>query len=337
MPIPAKYSEFPEPGGLNKGPYAPVKWPHTYVTWTSANGDVIPLTGDISGRRPAGLAVQWGPSGFDLPTYDLHADQLPNMDGAMFRTTRATSRDVTIPLYIRGLDRKSLITMKNRLFSALNPHAGPGLLTVRDGDLPARHLKCFYVSGLEGNETQESAGFLHIRYALILRAMDPYWYSNSENQFDWSLKSSDVGSFLSPPKDLHRKFLNPLRIGSASLGPEGVVEVNNPSSVESWPVWSISGRATGLKVLNKTTGKSFAFSSNYTVPDDQVATVDTRPGFKNVALDDGTNLWPHLAPNPALWALAPGRNIVQVEGGDYDDKTLIRLHFTPRYLSYTGG
>ncbi|MFE9404809.1 hypothetical protein ACFYNY_24110 [Streptomyces sp. NPDC006530] len=163
-----------------------------------SNGDIIPLTGDITGRNtPAGIALTKGPTGLGMPTFDLKADQLPNLPGGLFRSTRATTRDITIPLIIRGVDRVSFTRMHNRLLRALNPESGPGWITATEGDGIARHLECYYVSGAEGSETEENAGFNWIKLALVLRAMDPYWYSSAERQYDWHLDTGTAVPFLS--------------------------------------------------------------------------------------------------------------------------------------------
>lgn len=334
MPIPAQYSYRPDGETNTNVRYQPVPWPQTFMTWTGANGDTIPLTGDITcTSSPAGIAVTKGPAGLGMPTYDLKADQLPNMDGGLFRSVRATTRDITIPLLIRGVDRTSTIRMHNRLLRALNPGQGPGWITAYEGDGVARHLECYYVSGGEGAETEEVAGFTRIKYAVVLRAMDPYWYSNAEFQHDWHLDQGTAQPFLSSSG--YPSFF-PVRISSTTFSPDGTVTVTNDSSVEAWPVWSCTGAASGLRLENTTTGEAFRLRDTFSIPASQTVTVDTSPGVKTVAMG-GVNLWPQMRADSVLWQLKPGKNVLRVTAGDVNENTLIRLHYVPRYLSYVGG
>ncbi|MFE7113945.1 hypothetical protein ACFU99_00750 [Streptomyces sp. NPDC057654] len=334
MPIPAQYDYSTDGGNPTGETYTPVRWARSFVTWTGANGDTIPLTGDIAcAVEPAGIGITWGPAGLGMPSYDLKADQLPNMDGGLFRSVRATTRDITIPIAIRGVDRESATHLHNRLLRALNPHSGPGWITITEGDGIARHLECYYVSGAEGAETQDNAGFRHIKYPLVLRAMDPYWYSNAERQYDWHLSQGAAKPFLSN-SDYPGFF--PLRISSTAFSPDGLVDVFNDSSVEAWPVWSCVGAATGLSLENITTGQAFRMQDEYTIPATRTMVVDTRPGVKTV-VQDGANLWPQMKADSALWSLQPGKNRLKVTAGGVNLNTLIRLHYVPRYLSYVGG
>ncbi|MEU7189125.1 hypothetical protein [Streptomyces sp. NPDC045369] len=335
MPIPARYDYTPDGSGVTTPSYTPVSWPNTFMTWTGANGDTIPLTGDVTCRTaPAGIAVTPSPVGLGMPTYDLKNDQLPNMDGGLFRSVRATTRDITIPVLIRGVDRTSTLKLHNRLLRALNPHRGSGWITVSEGDGISRHLECRYVSGAEGSESQDGGGFTRIKYALVFRAMDPYWHSNAERQYDWHLTENAAKPFLSSAN--YPNFF-PLRISSSSFSPDGLVEVVNDSAVDAWPVWTCSGQAEGLTLENVTTGKSFRMLDDFIIQSGQNVTIDTRPGIKSVTAADGTNLWPRMKADAALWRLEPGRNLVRVTAGGTNATTLVRLHYVPRYLSYVGG
>ncbi|AYV29635.1 phage distal tail protein [Streptomyces virginiae] len=334
MPIPASYNQQPDAGGTVLPDHQPVRWPRTFVTWTGSNGDVIPLTGDITGREsPAGIAITKGPAGMGMPTFDLKADQLPNMAGGLFRSARATTRDITIPLIVRGIDRTSTVRMNGRLLRALDPYAGPGWITVTEGDGVARHLECYYVSGAEGSEAQENAAFTWFRHALVLRAMDPYWYSNAERQHDWSAGNGPLLPFLSGGS--YPGFF-PMRITSAGLGSDGLVDAVNDSAVEAWPVWTIYGPLSGLSLANTTTGKTFRLREEAILPGGKALTIDTRPGIKSAEID-GVNAWPKVQVESQLWPLRPGKNRIRVTAAAVSATTLIRMHYVPRYLSYSGG
>ncbi|AJC54003.1 phage tail domain-containing protein [Streptomyces sp. 769] len=342
MPIPATYDYFPDHGGSGKEKYQPVLWPYTFVTWTGSDGKTIPLTGDIQCQSsPVGIGILRGPQALDMPTYDLKSDALPNLAGSLFKSVRATSRDITIPIRIQALDRKSLIEMKQYLFHSLNPYRGPGKITVTEGDGSPRHLECYYVDGAQGAEGEDQAGFVFIQYALVFRAMAPYWSSNRHEQFDWHIASQHDKPFFSD------QFL-PLQVGSSGFTPGTPVTVTNDSSLECWPVWQVSGSITALSLTNETTHEttgetireSFAFLDDFTINKGQTATIDTSPSIKSVVLNDGgpeQNLWPKVKTASSMWSLKPGDNTITINGAKPDEFTFVRLTFIPRYLSYSGG
>ncbi len=335
MPIPATYDYFPDHGGGgDKQKYNPVTWPHTFVTWSGSDGRIIPLTGDLTCRdNPAGIGIMWGPQAFDMPSYDVKSDAIPNMDGSLFKSARATSRDITIPIRIQALDRKSLIALKQYLFHSLNPLRGPGRITVTEGDGHPRHLECYYVDGAQGNEGRDQAGFYWITYALVFRAMDPYWYANRHDQVEWHIYKDDAKPFLS------EHFL-PLQVGATGFKPGDPVTVTNDSSLDCWPVWTVEGPISSMAVKNLTTGESFDFLDNFTIQVGEKATIDTTPGVKSVILRDKTgeeNLWPQVKPASAMWSLIPGDNQITITGAEPGDATVVRVTYVPRYLSYSGG
>ncbi len=46
----------------------------------------------------------------------------------MFRYSRAAAREIMIPVYIHGVDRKTVNALKRQFFQALNPKQGHCLI-----------------------------------------------------------------------------------------------------------------------------------------------------------------------------------------------------------------
>ncbi|MGJ3559637.1 phage tail domain-containing protein [Streptomyces sp. INA 01156] len=120
-------------------------------------------------------------SGLDLPPFELNSDDSPNLDGASFRSTRAAARPILLPVYVYGIDRRTLRQFKRKLANALNPKAGYCVLTFVEQDGVPRRIQCYYAGGMEGNESADAAGFKWITYGIQLMAMDPWFYGDTES------------------------------------------------------------------------------------------------------------------------------------------------------------
>jgi hypothetical protein len=297
------------------------------VSIRGANGDgeEIPLTGLSSPTWPA-IVMQPGASGLDLSPLELHADDSPNLDGSIFRSARRAAREIMLPLYIHGIDRRTLRDLKRRLAMALDPGAGYCVLTFIEGDSQPRHLRCYYKGGMDGNEATDSAGFTWIKYGLQLIAYDPYFYSPDLHVATWTY--GGTVPFLDADQPLY-----PVRLSQGVLDTH--VPVVNPGDVPSWPRWEIAGPVRSFE-LTSPTGERFGITpaEGNAVAHGRVLTVDTRPGYKILTDDAGMNYWPALDPTPQLWAVPPGRSVVGLGVVSAGTTASVRLTLRPRYMTY---
>ncbi|WP_260988045.1 phage tail family protein [Streptomyces sp. CFMR 7] len=127
MPVPALAARVANPVGVY--PPVPVAWHHTRVSLVgrAGLGEEIDLTG-FAGKSWPGVFIQPGATGLDAPPFALFSDESPNQDGAMFRYSRAAAREIMIPVYIHGVDRKTVNALKRQFFQALNPKQGHCLI-----------------------------------------------------------------------------------------------------------------------------------------------------------------------------------------------------------------
>lgn len=305
-------------------------WGHTYVSITGSDGEgeEIPLT-SFTDRRWPGILLQAGASGLDTPPFELHADSSPNLPGSMFRSARVAAREVMLPVYLYGVDRRSLKELKRKLISALNPTRGYCVLKFVEADSQVRKLYCYYKAGMEGNEAADNAGFRWIKYGIQLTAFDPYFYADDLLVAEWD---------LSKGKGLLRKDagLFPIRLSRGVLA-EQAIPVINPGEVEAWPVWEIRGPVRSFNFTSPE-GASFGISvpagETDVVPAGRVLTVDTRPGRKTLVDDQGKNYWPLLDASPSLWPIQPGKSSVGVRLTAGNGPASLRLTLRPRFESY---
>ncbi|MGW5773111.1 phage tail domain-containing protein [Streptomyces longwoodensis] len=329
MPIPAK-PVVPQSGGYLGQPQVPVPepWQHTYASITGANGEgeEIPLTGFQSASWPA-IVLQPGATGLDMPPFEVHMDDSPNLDGSTFRSARAAARQILLPVFVYGIDRRTLREFKRKLATALNPKRGYCVLTFMEQDGIARRLQCYYAGGMEGAETIDASGFKWITYGIQLTATDPWFYSDTEVAASWSFGTAQP--FLGNP-------FFPIRLGKGTLA-TSTIEVTNPGDIEAWPVWTITGP---LKSFNFTgpDGTSWGIPAAAGGADvllnGRTLTVDCRPGFKTVLDDQGTNYFPLLAANPSLFSVPPGTSTVQTALVAGSGTPTVSMQLFPRYSTY---
>ncbi|MFJ8699466.1 phage tail domain-containing protein [Streptomyces ardesiacus] len=327
MPIPVR-PKVPVSVSFKSPVPVPEDWQNTYVSIRGANGqgEEIPLTGIQNSAWPT-IVLQPGPQGLDLPPFELHADNSPNLDGSMYRGTRASARQVMLPVFVYGIDRKTLKEFKRKLANALNPKAGYCVLTFIEQDGVVRRLQCYYAGGMEGNESTGGAGFTWVSYGLQLTAMDPWFYGDLEVAANWSFGTAQP--FLKNP-------FFPVTLSSGTAATD-TISVSNPGDIEAWPVWTFTGPLKSFQ-LTGPDGSKFGIPEQAGGADalqaGRTLTVDTRPGYKTVLDDKGVNYFPLMNPAPSLWSLPPGVSTVKTSLVSGSGTPTVNVKLTPRYATY---
>ncbi|MFF9649686.1 phage tail domain-containing protein [Streptomyces sp. NPDC014622] len=327
MPIPA--SKFAGDNLGNKVVYpVPERWQRTYVSIRGRNGEgeEITLTGISSGAWPA-MMLQPGATGLDLPPFAVHMDESPNLDGSMFRGVRASARPVLLPIFVYGIDRKTLRQFKAKLANALNPKAGYSVLTFIEQDGEPRRLKCYYNGGMEGSEAVGASGFTWVSYGIQLTAADPWFYGETATAANWSFGTDQP--FLGNP------FL-PLTLAKGTAS-KGTLTIENSGDIEAWPVWEITGPLKRFTFTGPD-GTSFGIPDQPggldALPAGRTLTVDCRPGYKTVQDNTGKIYFPLLSANPSLWSVPPGTSTAQADLVAGSGTPTVKMTLYPRYLTY---
>lgn len=329
MPIPVLRQVTPTPTPPRPIPPTPEVWSRTYVSITGKNGEgeEIPLTGFSNSLWP-GIIMMPGATGLDAPPFELHADDSPNLDGGIFRDARAVAREIMLPVYLYGIDRRTVRDLKTRLVSSLNPKKGYCILKMVEGDAVPRYLRCYYKAGMEGSEAQDDAGFTWKKFGIQLTAYDPYFYSDDVQVAQWSF--GDGEPFLSTTSFL------PLHLNVGVVG-GSQVDIYNPGDIEAWPQWELTGPIKGFQFVSPD-GAKFGIAApgdgSDVIPLNRTLKVDTRPGYKTLRDDQGTNYWPKLDANPELWPIPEGQSTCTVSITPGTTAAKVRLTFQPRYEGY---
>jgi len=298
------------------------------ITGRNGEGEEIPLTGFSNSLWP-GIIMMPGATGLDAPPFELHADDSPNLDGGIFRDARAVAREIMLPIYLYGIDRRTIRDMKSRLVSSLNPKKGYCVLKFVEGDSTPRYLRCYYKAGMEGSEAQDDAGFTWKKFGIQLTAYDPYFYSDDVQVAQWAFGSGTP--FLSDTNPFFPLHLNVGIVGGSK------VDITNPGDIEAWPKWELTGPIKAFQFISPD-GKSFGISASGdgsdVVPLNRTLIIDTRPGYKTLRDDQGTNYWPKLDSNPELWPIPEGQSTCTVNLVPGATTARVRVSFQPRYEGY---
>lgn len=299
------------PGAADPPPVAPLEAPT--VSWTDALGRTTVLS-----DHENGWILQPGATGFDMPTYQVYADESPEIDGSFIRQVRAQARTLMLPIAIfSDVSRTDFLQRKRDLRRSLNPKLGEGTLTVTETDGTARSIPARYQSGGEGDESVDSGGMRSQILALTFTCPSPFWLGDFVHR---EFQVAQSGSFFP---------LLPLRVKDSQV--LGDVIITNDGDDVSYPVWTIRGPATSVLLANITTGTSLTLNQSLTSSDTVV--IDTRERIQSALLNGSTNLWPKIASGSSLWGLDPSDNEVTLTLAGADGNTLVTLDFQPRYLS----
>ncbi|MGW0087852.1 phage tail domain-containing protein [Streptomyces sp. NPDC003328] len=328
MPIPVRVGMAPPV--FHPVPPVPEKWGRTNVTLAGNNGEgeEISLTGFSDSGWPA-IIMQPGATGLDMPPFALFSDDSPNLDGSIYRSSRASAREIMIPVYLFGVDRKTVSVLKRKLFQSLNPKRGYCVIRFTEGSGATRYLKAFYKGGMEGAEGTDTTGFSWAKYGLTFTAMDPWFYPDRSEEIRWDFGTG--AKFLGSP-------FFPMHIIPGVLGGDGQdLVISNPGDIEAWPIWRLYGPIKSFS-LTSPYGETIKASPNDDgtdlVPTGRVLTIDTRPGFKLVVDDTGTNYWAKLDASPQFWSVEPGETSASVSVVTGAGKAAVVLSYTPRYASF---
>lgn len=281
------------------------------VTWVSPGG------------TPTELYVQPGVSERFAPPVVVHDEEVPGFPGSRLREVRHGPREFPLPIFIEA-DNPSLLRQKVRhLIREMDPTFGEGKLIFQTpvGDL--REIRCRCISGLGLGEDTGEAYATWQKAVPMFKAFDPYFYDASDT----------VATFTTGEQATFFPFF-PLRLSAAEVFVDA--HIQNNGDIETWPVWTITGPGSDLRLLDLNRGIETELTSpvgTVTLTEGEQITIDTRPGFKTVTLSDGTNLWPYLSPNSALFPLRPGNNAIRVEMGLANQNSKVTVVYRPRYLT----
>lgn len=268
------------------------------------------------------LDVDWSVAGRFMPKIEFEADGVPGQPGEFFRFVRHGTHEFLCPFDIQGVSEADLRANIRSMIAVMDPTRGIGRMRVTSPIGDQREISCQVASGLELQETLGSnSGPTWQRFPATFLAYDPYWYDTSPTTQTFTVDSS--GAFFFP--------FFPLKITTSEIAVDS--SVDNTGDVAAWPVWTITGPGSVIKLTNYTTNKDLNFPTG-SLGVGQKIIVDTRPGIKSVVYDDGSNAFSALAGSSSLWPLVRGINTIRLEmTGAVAGQSSLTLLYSRRYLS----
>jgi hypothetical protein len=278
------------------------------VKWVLADGTTLTLS---SG---SGYYTSVGQEGRFIPPYGIDGFDVAGLDGGYHGQVFADFRKLTLPLLIQGTSRSDFLTKLATLANAVDPKKGYGKVRIlRGDDAVERELICIYKDGLSFADDGGMAANIQLQF----QSQDPFWYSTTPQTGTYTLSSTPALFF---------PFF-PLAVLDSTVFSSATIV--NPGDEEAFPIWTITGAGDNISLVNNTTGKTLTLILSLATS--KKLYIDTRPFFKTVLYEDGTNYFQYISGVPNLWSLKAGSNSISVYMTNSDANTKIELAYYPRY------
>lgn len=265
------------------------------------------------------LDVDWDADGRYMPEVYFEEDETPGQDGSRNRSTRFKPHEFTLLLTVVGTDEPTLRTAVRNLVSAMNPKRGMGKIRVTSPLGDVREINCKAASGLGVTEKAGVSGPTMQQIPVTFRAFDPLWRDASDTTDAFVI--NDPVSFF--------PFF-PLRLTNSQIAVDDTV--NNTGDDDAWPVWTIVGPGSVIKLSNLTTGEVISLPTT-TLGVGESIVIDS--GAKTATRQDGSNAFPALDIFVStMWALQVGVNLIRLEmSAAVVGVSSLQVSYRKRYLS----
>lgn len=265
------------------------------------------------------LDVDWSVAGRFMPTIVFESDTVPRQPGAVFRYANHGTREFLCPFDVTGVSEADLRTKVRQMIAAMDPTRGTGKIRVTSPVGDQREINCHVASGLDLQETLgDISGPAWQRFPATFLAHDPYWYDTNATTQSFT---TSTGALFFP--------IFPLKITASEIAVDATVD--NTGDVDAWPIWTVTGPGSVIKLWNLTSSRYIYFP--VTLAAGSSITVDTRPGVKSATYDDGTNAYPDMNELSSLWPLQRGVNTIRLEMSGVTAASALTLVYARRYLS----
>lgn len=290
--------------------------------WIDGSGVVhaMNLTNGIVTGRSVGTA---------MPPIRRVDRRVPGRAGAFTLDRNYAEKSVAIAATLHTADAETLEEAIAEWASRFNVLLGGGALArTRADGVTRRLLYCDYDDGF-GIDQQSGIWRRGTQQAVLtFFAADPWWYDDTDTVVTFTT-GTGVG-FFPIPNPTTGSFIT---LTSSEVF--GSASIDNDGDAPVYPVWTITGPGSSIRLVHDTTGDVLDFTDDgsLTLAAGDVLTVDTRPGYTRVEVD-GTNVANHLTDESTLWPLALGTQTVHVEmsgstGASEVELAYARKHLTP--------
>lgn len=257
-----------------------------------------------------------------MPRLRFDSDGVPGQPGEVFREVEHGSREFGVVFDVVASGESATRVAVRDMVKKLNPKRGAGRIRVTSPVGDQREIVCRCSGGAELEEkVGEDSGPDWQRFPVTFLAHDPYWYDVSPIEQTFTITAASPNFFP----------ILPINLAASELAVDS--SVDNTGDVSAWPVWTISGPGSGIKLSNLSTGQYTWFPS-LALAAGQSLVVDSRPGAKSVMVDGATNVYSYLSVDSSLWSYITGVNIIRLEmSGADNDVSGLEMRYYRRFLS----
>ncbi|WP_346844622.1 phage distal tail protein [uncultured Rothia sp.] len=168
---------------------------------------------------------------------------------------------------------------------------------IKDGQ--KRSARVIYSKGMEGDYGEGYHGDWQT-FGITFSMGEAFW-NGPETTVGWSLISTDK-----PLISNSVKFL-PIVIGKSHV--QGTYKVNIEGDAPAYPVWTIIGPATDIRITNKITGQKIQINGEVKIG--ETITIDTRNYTLAGTSRNENDLWDALSLDSTLFPLSTGANEIE--------------------------
>ena len=198
-----------------------------------------------------------------MPKMRFDADGVPGQPGEVFREVEHGSREFGVVFDVVASGESATRTAIRDMIRKLNPKRGAGRIRVLSPVGDQREIVCRYSGGGELEEkVGDDSGPDWQRFPITFLAHDPYWYDVSAIEQTFTITAAAPSFFP----------ILPIHLSASELAVDS--SVDNTGDEDAWPVWTITGPGSGIKLTNQTTGR-FTWLPGLALAAGQVLVIDT--------------------------------------------------------------
>lgn len=266
------FAVYATPPAVASLPVSP--WTGLRHTWQGSDGS----TWDLSDPTSGVFMTDGGITGLHMPQFDQYLDEYANLNGGVYRGSRAQVRNPEWTVFIwNDGTSQGFLDRYRALWDTLDPNR-PGLWTVTDvASGESRTLVCRYRSAEELNYTRDPLQAGWAVYTVTLLAEDPFWAATPVVSPVWGNDSSV--NFTGPSDAAPDFYISGATQATATLA--------NAGDVDAWLTWTVVGGSGGVSTVSLgTDGGTVGFGA---VAEGSTLVVSTDP-TNPVVLLNGTDV-----------------------------------------------
>jgi hypothetical protein len=241
------------------------------ITWTGYDGSIW----DLTDYGNSGVLLGQGVRGLAMPPVNRYATQSPALPGSLWRGFRTLERDVFWPLTVfSDVSSQAWLDYDRAFWATMRPDQ-IGTWTVTQPSGQSRSLLLRYSDDGKHVFDVDPALLGWTAYGVTLIAEQPYWMGAPITR-TWM--NDTPTPFFGPTGVAPSFYISSSSVISSATMP-------NPGDVDAYPVWTITGPSTYVKVGVGT--KVIEYTA--TIPAGQTITIDTRPDQLSITDQAGGN------------------------------------------------